>query len=349
MRWVTQLNRRMRKLKLFISSNKGIFYCIIVLILLYFFSFFSKSNTRIVLLTGGLGFIGSNLAEELLSEGYKVIVFDDKSTGRTETPGTLTIIGDITNTSHFDRIKGKVDFVIHLAAAISVAESISNPKKYDKINVDGSRNVFQWALFHGVKRVVSASSAAVYGTPQSLPLDELSPKSPLSPYADTKLKMEQIQEDFFWLHNLKSTALRFFNVYGPRQNPKSPYSGVISKFIEQAVNGKNITIFGDGSNSRDFVFVKDVARACIAALKDEKDFQIYNVGTETRITMKQLANLVIELVGSESSVVYLPERAGDIKHSLSNSQKLKKDLKWKPHISLNNGLEKTIAWYKSQF
>jgi UDP-glucose 4-epimerase len=205
-------------------------------------------------------------------------------------------------------ISNQIDYVVHYAAAISVPESMRDPAKYDRINVAGSRNIFQWAAIHQIKRVVAASSAAVYGIPtvkysssiylirKALPLSESSDTNPISPYATTKLDMEKLMEFYNKLYNKTDfIALRFFNVYGPRQDPKSSYSGVVSKFMQKAHEGSNIIINGDGYHTRDFVYVQDVARATILAMKKGEGFEVYNVGTENHVTMNDLASLVIEV------------------------------------------------------
>jgi len=307
----------------------------------------SASMHETVLLTGGLGFIGSHLVDELLVRGYTVVIFDDKSTGHNFNPEAITIIGDITKVNDFDLIKYKVDYIVHFAAAISVAESMVDPAKYERINVEGSRNVFEWGANHNVKKIVSASSASVYGVPEVLPLSEDAPTAPISKYASSKLAMEQLQKDCYDNYKVDNIALRFFNVYGPRQNPKSTYSGVISKFIEQASNNKPLTILGDGTNTRDFVYVKDIAKAIILAIKNGVGFKIYNVGTSTEITITQIAETIIAICHSSSIIEYKDPRPGDIKSSLSDTSRIKKEIGWHPTVSLREGLKETISWYKS--
>jgi UDP-glucose 4-epimerase len=304
-----------------------------------------------VVVTGGLGFIGSHVVELLVSEGYRVYIFDDQSTGHNLNPNAELVIGDIRNPTDLSRLPATVDHVVHLAAAISVAESMSQPAKYQAINVDGSRNVLAWAAEHGARSVVSASSAAVYGTPQRLPLDEEAPKAPLSPYASTKLTMESLHQEFaVERHRLPSAVcLRFFNVYGPRQDPRSQYSGVISKFLDQAATeGRQITIQGDGLNTRDFVYVGDVARAVLAAMRSTKPgFHVYNVGTEKRVTIRELAETVRQVTGSDHRIELGPPRPGDIQHSLSSTSRIRSELDWSPRLSLADGLLRTWSWYNS--
>eukprot|EP01114_Cavostelium_apophysatum_P014202 TRINITY_DN3624_c0_g1_i2.p1 TRINITY_DN3624_c0_g1~~TRINITY_DN3624_c0_g1_i2.p1 ORF type:complete len:352 (-),score=22.37 TRINITY_DN3624_c0_g1_i2:218-1273(-) len=316
--------------------------------MLFFWIPLPKRHVETVMLTGGLGFIGSTLVDELLIDGFRVVIFDDESTGHNYNDNAITIIGDITFPEDFAAISLRVDYIVHFAAAISVAESMSNPKKYDRINIDGSRNVLEWAVRHKVKKVVAASSAAVYGTPKVLPLEETAPLGPISPYATTKLDMEHLLQEYHEKHGLHAIALRFFNVYGPRQDPKSSYSGVISKFLDLADTGKDIVIYGDGKNTRDFVFVSDVARANIAALQHGTGFRVYNVGTETVTTITELAETIIKIVGFPVNIEYREERSGDIKDSLSNTTRIRTELGWYPKVSLEQGLRKTYRWYTSE-
>jgi len=298
------------------------------------------------LVTGGLGFIGSNLVDTLLADGrFKVIVFDDESNGHHRNPAFSSNVTETTKKDDFLLIKDEIDYVVHLAAAISVAESVVDPEKYYRINVQGSNNVLSWALDHSVKKVVSASSAALYGDPKHLPVKEDDEIMFLSPYAESKAKMEQLHKDFYLQHNLQSVCLRFFNVYGPRQNPKSPYSGVISKFIEKASNGEELLLLGNGTNSRDFIYVKDVNRAILLTmLKDTGGFSIFNVGSQTSTSIIQLAYIIKEVTGSSSEIQKGPPRPGDILHSLSDSSKLYA-LGFHPKVTLEDGLAKTYAEY----
>ncbi|KAL0216906.1 hypothetical protein RCL1_007389 [Eukaryota sp. TZLM3-RCL] len=300
-----------------------------------------------VLVTGGLGFIGSCVVRLLCDMGHSVVIFDDESSGHNYYDHNLVsvVIGDITNPSDLDRIPSDVTHCIHLAAAISVAESMQNPEKYMRINVEGSRNVLQWAYEHKLEAMCSASSAAVYGDPIELPLAEECKLNPISPYAQSKLDMEHLHVEFF-NKGLRTSCFRFFNVFGERQDPKSDYSGVISKFFYFAKNNLPITIFGDGEQTRDFVYVQDVANALILYLLSENsNYDVYNIGTETVTTVNVLAKTIIDVAGATSSIQYLEARSGDIKHSLSNSSKLKSHLPWQPKMSLQEGLARTYQWF----
>jgi UDP-glucose 4-epimerase len=308
---------------------------------------FVSSNASTVMVTGGLGFIGSHVTEELLKDGHKVVIFDDESNGHNHNPKATFVWNEISNENDFDKYEGPIDYVIHLAAAISVAESMTDPGKYNRTNVKGSRNVFEWALSKGVKRVVTASSAAIYGDQAPLPIQEASGFGGKSPYADTKWEMEVVQEEMAKSKGLKSTALRFFNVFGPRQDPKSPYSGVISIFMDRALTSRPISIFGDGKQTRDFIYVKDIARAIIHAMTaDTKPFDAFNVchGQETTIT--ELAQKVIKQFGSSSTVSYGPAREGDIVKSVCDPSKLNNVLGYKPKFAVEEGLALTQQWFK---
>jgi len=308
-----------------------------------------------VLLTGGLGFIGSHTVEALLAKGYAVEVFDDASNGYNYEQLAVShdskwTRGDIGVVDDFNKITGKVDYIIHLAAAISVAESMSDPDKYNRTNVEGSRKVLEFAKARGVKMVVAASSAAVYGDiPDKLPIDESNLYGGKSPYALTKWQMEEIMQEYNKDHGVKAIALRFFNVYGPRQDPTSPYSGVISKFMDMAIANRDVTIFGDGEQTRDFIYVKDIARAIITAMESKKpDFDAFNVCTGKITTVKDLANTVIGLFGASSKVAHGPPRDGDIKKSVCNPTKAKTKLGFEAKTNVQDGLAATRDWFKAK-
>merc|ERR1719272_1963377 len=304
------------------------------------------ANCATVVVTGGLGFIGSHGTEELLKDGHKVIIFDDKSNGNNMNKDAHWIFNDISTTDDFEKITEPVDYVIHLAAAISVAESMSDPGKYNRTNVDGSKIVFEWAVKNGVKRVVTASSAAVYGDTSPLPNTETAKYGGVSPYAFTKYEMEVIQRGMV-AKGLKSTALRFFNVFGPRQDPKSPYSGVISIFMDRAHTGRDMTIFGDGEQTRDFIYVKDIAQAIVKSMSaDTKPFDAFNVCHGEETTISQLARKVIDQFSASSSVHFGEARSGDIVKSVCDPIKLKTVLGFSPQFSVDQGLKLTKEWFQ---
>eukprot|EP00569_Conticribra_weissflogii_P009313 CAMPEP_0171362504 /NCGR_PEP_ID=MMETSP0879-20121228/2685_1 /TAXON_ID=67004 /ORGANISM="Thalassiosira weissflogii, Strain CCMP1336" /LENGTH=570 /DNA_ID=CAMNT_0011869395 /DNA_START=365 /DNA_END=2077 /DNA_ORIENTATION=+ len=410
-----------------------------------------------VLVTGGLGFIGSHVVDLLLHRGFHVTILDDESNGHNHNayvdmemvPNDITVVGDLPplpegddeNGSSFPweekhkmhlkktRTKNKnangleddddryFTHVIHLAAAISVAESMNDPDKYERINYGGSEKVLEWIIQYNhrvamlasgynangkkekqrnmqqsdnkhhslplIRKVVAASSAAIYGDPDPslLPLRESVPYGGLSPYADTKYRMEGLMRAFVEKQNehndglnalpaASATALRFFNVYGPRQDPKNPYSGVISLFLEAAVNDMDITILGDGEMTRDFVYVKDVARAIVMALLQEGDdessigsngsgttpspsmekkhatFSVYNVCTGKSITINTLASQVKKSMESTSRITHLAPRVGDIRESRCNPNGAKEGMGFVSAVSQEVGLEKTADWFR---
>jgi len=308
----------------------------------------------VVLVTGGLGFIGSHVVEALLEKGYKVEVLDDASNGAnfkklSSTYEAKWTDGDISKVDTYSKI-GKVDYIIHLAAAISVAESMNDPEKYNRTNVEGSRLLLDFAQKTGVKMVVAASSAAVYGDiPDKLPIDESNTYGGKSPYALSKWQMEELMQQYNADKGLRSTALRFFNVYGPRQDPTSPYSGVISIFMDRANKDTGITIFGDGQQTRDFVYVKDVARAIITAMESGRPtFDSFNVCTGKKTSVKDLASLVIEQFGSSSKVAFGPAREGDILKSVCNPAKAKEKLGFTFKHPIEEGLAATRDWFQGK-
>ncbi|KAG9392312.1 UDP-N- acetylglucosamine 4 FFFD epimerase [Carpediemonas membranifera] len=303
-----------------------------------------------VLVTGGAGFIGSHVCEHMLRDGHTVIVFDNLSSGKLSNIDGLFnqypisfIKGDITSETDLQLIPA-CDAVVHLAAAISVIESMSNPRKYEETNVEGSRKVYEWAKSHGATTIVSASSAAVYGDAPP-PLDESAANGGLSPYAQTKFEMEKVGRQF---ESLKCHYLRFFNVYGPRQDPTSPYTGAISIFMDRSTTNRDITVFGDGEQTRDFVSVSDVA-AAIKMLITTPDLerQTLNVGTSSTISINELVDIILVITGSKSKVAHGDERAGEIKHSCANTDAIRR-LGWAPNVELREGLGELVEWFVGQ-
>lgn len=336
---------------------------VVLLAICMFFKAFDASGKETVLVTGGLGFIGSHVVEELVSRGFAVIIFDDESNGHNHNGNAVFNKGCITQVDDLSKIETEtVDYVIHLAAAISVAESMTNKEKYMNHNIAGSKKVFAWAMDHGVKHVVAASSAAIYG--DSIPWDTLPngitenlPYGGLSPYADSKYKMEKVMRKLTdenpggeGKKQFCATGLRFFNVYGPRQDPKSQYSGVISIFMQMALDGNQIGILGDGEQTRDFVYVKDVARAIIAAMTGKRcSFDAFNVCTGKETSIKQLAEQVKAAFKSEAEIVHNPARDGDIMKSVCNPAKAKErlgDNGFVASMSVGDGLGHTAKWLR---
>lgn len=288
-----------------------------------------------VLVTGGAGFIGSHVVEQF----DDVRVLDNLSSGFRENvkDSAEFIKGDVTNFNIVNKAMKDVDYVFHLAAFISVPESMIFPEKAYEVNVKGTENVLKAAKENGVKKVIFTSSAAVYGSNSDLPLKEDAILKPLSPYGNTKTEGERLCEKY------GAVRLRPFNAFGPRQNPKSSYSGVISIFIDNALQNKDLVIYGDGSQTRDFVFVEDVVKANLLMMK--KGNGVYNVGTGRQVSINELAEKAIKLTNSKSKIRHVNERKGDIKHSLADVSKIK-DIGFEIENSFEEGLKKTIEWFK---
>lgn len=309
-----------------------------------------------ILVTGGAGFIGSHLVEELLKKGFFVKILDNFSTGKLENLAHLDqsniqiIKGDI---SHFEEVfeaAQNVEAIYHEAALVSVPLSIQNPQLSFQTNSLGSFNIFEAARRLNISKVIYATSAAVYGTNQHLPLKETELCEPLSPYALEKHYTEQLARLYFHLYGISSVGLRYFNVYGERQDPSSPYSGVISIFVDKLLKNQQIMIFGDGEQTRDFIYVKDVIQANLLGLQSlEKSAQIFNVGMQNSITINQLLSVLQTQLKTSTIPTYQPSRAGDIKHSCANNSKLKETLLWNPQFSIEQGLTHYLTWQKQQY
>ena len=306
-----------------------------------------------LLVTGGAGFIGSTLAKIALEQGWNVRVLDDLSTGLESTAqelkekGVKVFLGDIRNDSLLDSAMEGCDAVAHLAAQVSVPLSVSNPEETMSINVDGTANILNACLKHGIKRMVMASSAAVYGEAESLPLKEDDAGQVLSPYAESKWKNEsQILEAR--KNGLHATALRFFNVYGVGQRPDGAYAAVIPKFADMMAQGIVPRLNGDGLHTRDFVHVHDVCSAIFSLIEGEwkaEQFHVYNVATQTKITLLDLVSTINQALGNAIkdyepiTATHGPERIGDIQHSMANIGRIQTTLNWQPIISFEDGIE----------
>ena len=298
-----------------------------------------------ILVTGGAGFIGSHIVEQLLQQKHQVRVLDNFSTGKRENlafshEGDLEIMeGDIREFGVVEKAASLVDGVFHEAALVSVPKSVERPDLSFDINVKGTFNVFEAARRAGVKRVVYASSGAVYGDNDRLPLAETEPPKPLSPYGLDKLYSEQLGSLYQSLYGMEMVALRYFNVFGPRQDPNSPYSGVISIFVNRLKAGTVPTIFGDGEQTRDFVFVGDVVRANLLAMSGEyRGFRVLNVGTGKKTSLNELFTQLKLITQSSGTPTYADERVGDIRHSLANISAIRKELSYEPAFNLADGL-----------
>lgn len=275
-----------------------------------------------VFVTGGAGFIGSHAVERLLDEGATVTVYDNFSSGRRSNlpihPKLSIIEGDIADLQSVRQAMAGADRALHLAAQVSVQASLQDPSFSCHNNILGFVNVLQAAAELGVRRVVYASSAAVYGVPEGLPLDEASPVAPISPYGLEKLVNDQYAALFERIHGLSTLGLRFFNVYGPRQDPASPYAGVISRFAQRYAAGLPLKIFGDGGQTRDFIYVVDVARIIAAALASDAA-GVCNVGTGASVTLLDLVVALEQIGGRPAEVVHEPPQAGDIRDSATTT------------------------------
>ncbi|NWA26510.1 NAD-dependent epimerase/dehydratase family protein [Pseudomonas gingeri] len=282
-----------------------------------------------ILITGGAGFIGSNLAEALLEQGYSLRILDDLSTGKRsnlalDNPRVELIEGDVADAALVVQVMRGCQAVVHLAAVASVQASVEDPVRTHQSNFIGTLNVCEAMRQTGVKRVLFASSAAVYGNNgEGESIAEDTAKSPLTPYASDKLASEQYLDFYRRQHGLEPVIFRLFNVFGPRQDPSSPYSGVISIFCERVLKGLPITIFGDGEQTRDFIYLGDLVQILVQALEAPQVQEgAINVGLNRVTTLKQMLAALGEVVGALPAVTYAPARLGDIRHSRANNQRL---------------------------
>jgi len=300
-----------------------------------------------VLVTGGAGFIGSHSVEALLAAGAEVVVLDNFSAGKranlpAREPRLVIVEGDIRDPAAIARAIEGATHVLHLAAQVSVRSSVEDPPNSCAQNVLGFVNVLDAARRAGVKRVAYASSAAVYGTPRELPLTETSPTGPISPYGLEKLVDEQYAALFGELYGLPTLGLRYFNVYGPRQDPRSQYAGVISKFADAIATDGTLTLFGDGGQTRDFVFVGDVARANVAALRSDRA-GIANIGTGTSVTLLELVDALERVSGRKADRRFAAPVAGDIRESAMRPARMMEIVGNASPTSLDDGLKALLA------
>lgn len=305
-----------------------------------------------ILITGGAGFIGSNTAEQLLRRGHRVRIYDNFFSGLRRNleglKGKVEVLrGDVRDLPRLKRSVRGADFVIHLAAVTSVIRSVKDPQLTLDVNVNGTLNVLLAAKEARVRRVVLASSSSVYGNAAKLPKTETAPPNPLSPYAASKAFLETLGRLFWQLYGLETVSLRYFNVFGPRQDPDSPYSAVIPIFIKALLHKKPLPIFGDGQQSRDFTFIENVCRANGAAcLAPQKVCgEVFNIGGGERIPVLQLARQLSRIFGVALKVRHLPARPGEVRHSQADIRKAKKYLRTVPRVSFEEGLKQTAQWY----
>lgn len=306
------------------------------------------------LVTGGAGFIGSNLSETLLQRGHSVRILDNFATGRRENIAPFLdkielFEGDL-RSYHIvrDAVDG-MDFVLHQGALPSVPRSIKDPITTNQVNVEGTLNILDAAADAGVKRVVFASSSSIYGDSEVLPKQEDMTPNPLSPYAVSKLAGEKYCQVFARIYNLHTVALRYFNVFGPRQDPNSQYSAVIPKFIGAILHNRQPVIFGDGKQSRDFTFVQNVVKANILAT--EADFpagMVFNCACHERTDLNTLVDSIDEILGRDIQPQYDSPRAGDVKHSFADIERISRYLNYQPEVLFKEGLKRTVEWYQNQ-
>jgi UDP-glucose 4-epimerase len=302
-----------------------------------------------VVVTGGAGFIGSNLAEELLKK-HEVTIIDNLSTGRIENLdgiiGEINFIqGSITDLDLLKRVFIDADTVFHQAAIPSVQRSINDPIASNEANIDGTINVLVAARDCKVRKVVYASSSAAYGNDPILPKKEDMKPNPMSPYAVSKLAGEYYCMVFSGVYGLETVCLRYFNVYGPKQDPESQYAAVIPKFVTRILAHLPPVIYGDGEQTRDFIFVKDVAKANILAMESKAE-GIFNIACGERVSLNELAGKILKIAGIDISPIYDKPQAGDIRDSMADISIAKREMGFKPDFDLNLGLEATIKWFQ---
>ncbi|MCD4786024.1 MAG: SDR family oxidoreductase [Candidatus Eremiobacteraeota bacterium] len=308
-------------------------------------------KSRTYLVTGGAGFIGSNICRELLRRDQQVRVFDNFSTGRMsnleDIAGKIEIIrGDLRDLSSVtDAVEG-ADFILHQGALPSVPRSVRDPIASNETNVAGTLNILVAARYKGVRRVVYASSSSVYGDTEILPKVETMKPDPLSPYALTKLTGEHYCRIFYKIYGVETVCLRYFNVFGPYQDPSSQYAAVVPRFITAYMKGEAPTIYGDGEQSRDFTYIENVVNANLLATEaQDAPGKVFNIACGNRYTVNHLAGIIGKIIKSDIKPVHISSRTGDVKHSLADITAAREILKYDPAISLEEGLRKTIARY----
>ncbi len=305
------------------------------------------------LVTGGAGFIGSHLAQTLLARGESVRIADDMSTGKAANLAVLDgraeiLTGDLADAAFAREAVAGVDTVLHQAAIPSVPRSVADPLTSHRANVDATVAVLVAAKDAGVRRVVYAGSSSAYGDAPELPKHEAMTPQPLSPYALQKLVGEQYLQLFTSLYGLETVTIRYFNVFGPRQDPSSPYSGVIALFITRLLAGEAPIITGDGEQTRDFSYIDNVVYGVLrAAVSPHAAGKVINVATGEQTSINELAAVLAKLIGSPLAPVHVESRAGDVRDSLADLTRARQLLDYAPHVGLEDGLRRTIAWYRA--
>lgn len=305
------------------------------------------------LVTGGAGFLGSNVVDALLAGGDKVTVYDDFSTGSKKNvfdwnPKDVKVVeGDVRDGKDLVKVAKGCDYLLHFASIPGVQRSVDDPETTLSVNVIGTMNALLAAREAKVKRVVVASSAAVYGESPVLPKEETMLPTPYSPYGAGMLAGEDLARVFYTTYRLETVCLRFFNLYGPRQDVTSEHSGVVARFVQCLLTGKTPVIYGDGKQSRDFTYVSDAVDAVrLACTAPKAEGEVFNIGTGNRVTVSGLLNLIGTLLEREIVPTYADPRPGDIRHSLAEVTKAQEVLGFRPRVSIQVGLVKTLAWYR---
>jgi len=310
--------------------------------------------SNLYLVTGGAGFIGFHIVKALVERGENVRVVDNLSTGNIERLACIRsamdfVEADLADPQVCDRVVDGVDFVLHQAAIPSVQRSIRDPMASNRANVTATLNLLESGRNRGVRRFVYAASSSAYGDTLVLPKREDMPANPMSPYALQKFVGERYAKLYFDLYKFETVSLRYFNVFGPSQDPYSEYSAVIPKFITKLLAGEKLTIFGDGEQSRDFTYVENIVEANLLALTaDGAAGKMMNLGCGARVSLNQLIRQLEMIVGVSAEVEYLPARAGDVRDSLADIGLAKRLLGYRPAVSVDDGLARTVEWFRSQ-
>ncbi len=305
------------------------------------------------LVTGGAGFIGSNTVDELVRRGHSVVVLDDLSSGRednlAEIRNKITFIkGSITDIEVVRKVMHEAEYVLHLGARTSVPRSVKDPLETNKINIEGTLNVLVAAKELKVKRVVFAASSSAYGETPTLPKTEAMQPQPISPYGVTKYVGELYCQTFGRCYGLENVALRYFNIFGPRQDPGSPYSGVLAKFCTAFLEDVQPLVFGDGEQTRDFTYVDNAVQANLAACEaPNASGKVFNVGVGGRVSLNEVLRELAKITGKTLAAKYEPPRDGDIRDSQADISEARETLGYHPQVSFEQGLARTFEWYRS--
>lgn len=305
-------------------------------------------------MTGGAGFIGSHLVHRIVESGASVRVFDDLSTGHLESLADVRdridfVEGSVTDLAACEEVCRDVDYVLHQAALPSVKRSVADPLETHRVAATGTLNMLVAARSAGVKRFVYAASSSAYGDSPALPKREEMPTNPLSPYAVAKLAGERYAGVFWHVHGLETVSLRYFNVFGPRQDPDSPYSAVIPIFVRRALEGRAPTIDGDGGQTRDFTFVSNVVDANLAACEAPAERvagEVFNVGNGERTSVNEVWRIIRDVTGTSAEAEYGPPRPGDVRDSLASVEKARRAFGYEPAVTFREGLERTVDWLR---